>query len=124
MCFQIKKWLLISLLWSAPFVFANSLAELEKKLSSIEYRTEKFLSGQKKMTQGFAELVPNIRKIACEAYPTESSKKTIKDLKREIGFLEKKKNIAQMNSAQIDRLLTQKNIVANLTPDINCATPP
>jgi hypothetical protein len=100
---------------------SNEPSELEKKLSSIEFRSAKFMSGKEKMASGFGGLAPNLAKIACEAYPVDSDKDVIKHLKKDIASLEKKKTIAQLSPEQITRLATQKEIAGKLTPGIDCS---
>lgn len=116
---------LLVLLFTFP-AFANesqssASSELEKKLSSVEFRTAKLMSGKEKMAKGFADLAPNVREIACRAYPVASDKDIIKSLKKDIASLEKKKTIAQLNAEQVSRLFVQKDIVSKLSPGIDCS---
>lgn len=96
-------------------------SELEVKLSTLENRTAKFISGKEKMTAGFTNLAPNVRQIACKAYSADTDKDIIKSLKKDITYLEKKKNFSQLNEQQVARLNSQKETVQNLTPGIDCS---
>jgi len=99
---------------------ATEPSALEDKLSYIELRSAKFISGKEKMTSGYAELAPNIRQIVCGAYPIATDKATIKDLKKEIAYMEEKENFTQLSAEQIARLATQKDVVAKFSPGIDC----
>lgn len=97
------------------------VSDLEKRLSAVEFRTTKFISGKEKMQNGFASLPPHLRKITCGAYPVESDKDLIKSLKEEIAALERDKTISQLNAEQMEKLSVQKGIVDKLTPGVDCS---
>jgi hypothetical protein len=94
-------------------------AALEKKLGSIEFRTEKFISGREKMIKGIAELQPALRKMSCQAYPVRTNKETLEIIRREIAELDQ--NSSQLSADQLSRLAAQKQIVSQLKPDIDCS---
>jgi hypothetical protein len=97
---------------------ATKLSELEKKLSLVEYRTENLISGKEKMKIAITTLAPHLRKVGCEAY---YDKDIIKKLKKDVASLGKKKNISKMSAEQIARLSTQKDIISNFTPGMDCS---
>ena len=113
--------ILISLSAFSVYAESTQLPALEEKLASLETRTSKFISGKEKMTKGYAELKPELRQLTCSLYPIESAKDAIKSFKKDIAFLEKKKNIEQLNEEQLARLSTQRDVVATLVPEIDCS---
>lgn len=113
--------ILISLFAFSAFAESTQQSALEEKLVSLETRTAKFISGKEKMLKGYTELKPDTRQLVCSLYPVEASKDAIKSFKKDIAFLEKKKNIEQLDDAQKTRLITQKEVVANLVPEIDCS---
>lgn len=113
--------ILISVSAFSAFAESTQQSVLEEKLGSLETRTAKFISGKEKMLKGYAELKPETRQLVCSMYPVEASKDAIKNFKKDIAFLEKKKNIEQLDEAQKTRLTTQKDVVATLVPEIDCS---
>lgn len=113
--------ILISLSAFSTYAESTQLLALEEKLVSLEARTTKFISGKEKMIKGYAELSPELRQLTCSLYPVEAAKDSIKGFKKDIAFLEKKKNVEQLNEEQLARLSTQKDVVATLVPEIDCS---
>lgn len=114
----------LMILLFAMSTYANEpqSTEFEKQLSAVEFKTAKFISGKEKMANGFANLAPNIRLIACGAYPVELDKETIGNLRMDIANLEQIKTIELLSTEQQTRLTIQKEIVETLTPGIDCST--
>lgn len=113
--------IVLSVFAFSAYAESTTPATMEDKLVSLETRTAKFISGKEKMLKGYAELKPETRQLVCSLYPVDASKDAIKSFKKDIAFLEKKKNNEQLDEAQKIRLAAQKEVVAGLVPEIDCS---
>jgi len=102
-----------------PF-FSSEIDELEKRLGSLEKNTALFLSGKEKIAGGYKTLPPELGKIACEAYPISSDRKSIKEFKKELKFFENKKNSEKLSADQSSRLSSLRKTIFNLKPGVDC----
>lgn len=125
-----KKIIICILLTLSASAYANekpseAIELLEKKLQTIEYQTAKLISAKNNFSEGIANLGssqdPKLGQVACDIYPIDEEKSTIKKVKKDITYLSKKKNLEKLNEAQAARLAEQKSRVDSWQYGLDCA---
>ena len=120
-----NKTLLFAALCAAGISTTNAQAPtIEDRLTDLELRTSRFVSGKEKMVGGFAQLPADLRQVACQAYPTRSDSEAIAGFKDQIAFLESPDSASKLDPGQAARLATQKETVSALVPGVDCSKLP
>jgi len=110
-----------ALLLPALFFVVSSVmaqeASIDERLSDLEHRTSKFVSGKRNLIGGFAKLPEDLRMTVCKAYPIESDEKAISLFKSKVADLES----SDLDQQQAARLDAQRVMVSTLVPGIDCS---
>jgi len=117
-----KNILLLTIVIASGITAAQAQSPtLDERLSDLESRTSKFVSGKEKMADGFAQLPQNLRQIGCGAYPVKSDEEAIATFRKEIAAIEAPESAPSLNQDQAARLAAQKDTVSKLSPGIDCS---